>query len=751
MTDKTASEDPITSSDETTHLPSQSVHLKFPTIDLNTSLESLLSYSTPTTSEASTIMATLTAPPPAMDESWASLDISELPHDDDDDDDTQSVNSDTGSLVDLSSVHDTESVAEDESQDELGIDTERVTSMLKRGFSGHSEQVGQPDEQDLSSGDSMQDTIIMQQSTIQSSMFSISMEYSRQTALTPDPQSPFLKETMTMKISPKDLKPFDTPVRICYYGSPYCSNSKDELLGKIGAALLAPASDTTSQTPTSSTCFNIVPTEFGPGSKPAFADLIPSQTQMTVDELSVVLNPSDQHQHDTMHFALRRGIVLDSMLGRPLADSDCKDFRPDLLVIHLSEKDVRDRGSQFAGLRTLAYRHCWPTIVVADDDSFIPSVLDSVPRGYGIQVSTESFDGIDHHHSVRPIDLDTFMALDTAQLSRHIRHVMDHNYEMSPTQEKRSFLGSICVCFFNAYPRQYIVKLNQGKSKETASPSSRKSWFGEATQIWSRVEGRKYVKDLMFTLIVMMLGVYIVSFSQNLSTKVNGLVGIDNATSMSSNTDGTATVTATSAVAITTTTNTATMSSNQDVALYDPVSFDQMWHRLTGRPVVEQEDTNSANGVPVEEKETLQPEVPKEPVGVKDVVDHFTQWISPKLKALRGPNGEGILAGYMKSRPKYKLRTEMQDLHEKLQDYYKDVTANVPKISLSSQKHLEDLVARSQHLLRKTRWAGAKKLEKLIAEQKSLLSHAQHQARHIVSPKKKKRTSFFKRRGGSGY
>lgn len=735
--------DPPDFSNETTHAQPQPVHLKFPTIDLNTSLESLLSHSTPTASKASAIMATAAPPPPALDESWASLDVSDLSHDDDD---SQSVNTDTGSLVDLSSAHDTESAVEDESQSELDAGEERVANMLNRGVSRYSEQVGQPDQQDFSTSETAEDTIILQQAAVQQTPWAIDMEYVRDRALTSDTQIQ-QRETITMTISANDLEPFNEPVRICYYGSQYSSNTKDELLGKIGAALVVPLSNSSSRTSTSSTCFSIVPTEFGPGSKPAFADLIPSQTQMAVDELSVVLNPLDQN--DTIHFALRRGVVVDSTLTSLPEETDCKEFRPDLLVIHLSDKDVKDGFQQLNGLLSLATRHCWPTIIVADDDTITPNVCHLLPNGYGIEITTE----IDSPNDdvcgiVRPVDSDTFMALDTVQLSRHIMHLMEtrvveehHNNMIKPLPN--SLVSKVRHSITGATPRRYVLKVIDPKADPPSSHSNKQSWFDEMKRAWSTMEGRKYVKDLLFTLIVMMLGVYIVSFSQNLSSKVNGLVGHDNATSVSSKTDITATVTATSAITISTTT--ATAASNQDVALYDPVSFDQMWHRLTGRAIPEQEKEKLPQDVEDENLVETQ-SMATENVRVLDSTLHrFSKWLHRRFTAFKVRAEQRAVAKYTESLEKCKKRVEVRDLHKKLQDFYKDVTANVPKMSLSSQEHLHDLVARSQHHLKQTRWAGEKKLERLIADQKSLLSQAQYQARHIVSAKKKTRTSFFKR------
>lgn len=64
---------------ENGHPQPKPVQLMFPTIDLSTSLESLLHHSIPTASEASTIMPSNTSPNPTVGGSWASLDVSDSP------------------------------------------------------------------------------------------------------------------------------------------------------------------------------------------------------------------------------------------------------------------------------------------------------------------------------------------------------------------------------------------------------------------------------------------------------------------------------------------------------------------------------------------------------------------------------------------------------------------------------------------------------------------------------------------------
>lgn len=435
MADKVDGEDAPACLHGTPQLQSQSTSLRFPTIDLNTSLDSLLSHSTPTVSEASTIMPTPAPLSTDLEESWASLDISDISHDDDDDDDdTRSVNTDPGSLIELSSVHDTESLAEDESQDEQDVDEEEGdASIFTKEIPRHTDQVGEPDQQD---------------------------------------------------------------------------------------------------------------------------------------------------------------------------DTEAK------------------------------------------------------PQG-------------------------------------------------------------------------------------TSIPSIDQPWAQQIQQMWSTMEGRRYTKDLLFTLIVMMLGVYIISFSQNLSTRVNGLVGLDNATSVSNKTHSTATVTATSGILITTT-STTTATTNQDVALYDPVLFNQMWHRLTGQPSPKQADDKAARESQVEAKEVPLIKCPEKAESTDLGV--LSRWLVSRFDRCRRCDMRGVVQ-YLKSLPRHKTRIEIRAWHNKVLDFYRDGTANVSGISFPIKKRLHDLIHQSRDLLKNTRWAGEKRLKKLLREQKMRLSHAQNHARHMVAAKKKQRKnrlSFFK-------
>lgn len=757
MTDTVPAADPPPCTNETTHPDPKPVQLRFPTIDMNTSLESLLNHSTPTISEASTIMTTNTPPKPTMDESWASLDVSDFSHDDDnDDDDTHSVNSDAGSLVDLSSIHDTESAAEDDSQSEMGAGEERVAGMLRRGLSRQAEQVGQPDQQEVSPYEAMEDTIIFQQVPGEDDPRWIDMEYTRDVPGSADCKA--VREVISMTISEDNTTLGDMfgdgPFGVYYHGPQ--NHTRDELLGKIGAALLPSSSNSNSRTSTGSTCFNIVPTEFGPGSKPAFADLIPSQAQMIVDEISTV-NPSDESDSILFTSTATGNDTIESGLAKSLTEDVGRDFQCDLLVIHLTKADVDDHFSQFYSLIRLADRHNWATIIVAQDLFVTPIDSHRIPKRYGIQIDSKTDPAGNVPQSRRPIDLDTFMAVDTAQLGRHITYlhctsdipylrIFEERNAKIAAQQTGSIMGRIRHSFFGKgkAKKRYVLRKYRGKSESLSSSLPKTPLSEQVQQVWSTMNVGQHLKDVAFTLIVMVLGIYIVGFSQNLTSKGRDLMGFDNTTMVSSKIEVPATVTAIPAITTSTTTaTTATATVDQEVALYDPILFDQMWHRLTGRPTAAQEAEKVSQDVKEEEEVVNEPaDVAKESEIVNDMVDRLAGWFQGKLDKVQSRVARPRVRNALKSLKIADKQIEVRELHQKLQDFYRDVTANVPKLDVAKHGFFQDLVARSHHHLRQTRWAGERKLERLIAEQKTLLSHAQHQAKHIVAAKKNRRSIF---------
>lgn len=731
MTDPTMSSDAPGHPDETADLDPAPVQLRYPTIDSGASLESLLYNSTPASCETLAVMAPGgTTPPLTLEESWASLDTSDFSHDDDD---ARSESTDAGSLVDISSAHDTESAVEEESRSEGGAEERRHTDLPLARFVQESESLTQSVQQQLSTYESIEDTLILQCRAVQSREDVLELEYVRDQPKATGRTS--ARETIVMAISQQTLSLPDRPVRISYYGAPASQDAKDDLLGKIGAALVAPSSTTSSRTSLTSTCFNIVPTEFGPGSKPAFADLIPTQAQMAVDELAL-LKP-DLDRSCNIRFALNQGMMFESRAAGSREQPSSDEWRPDLLVMQVGYEDDVEAAS-VTRILELAARHCWPTIIVAKDATVkCPYDLGCLSLSVTREIQTEQ--GIVHVKG--PIDLDSFIALDTDQLSRHIEHIIQHEYVRrkeadKAVQQRRSVMENLRqqISGKEGAARGFVLHAAEAESHVEARTTAENSLLNEVTKIWSTLEVRRHVKDTLFTLIVMMLGIYIVSFSQNLSSK-SSEPAISNGT-----TDST-TTTVTATLAINSATNTAAPPPDHEVVLYDPASFEQMWHRLLSMPVTEPESEKACDEDKGGSKMLAEPAVDEGEFQVEDsTVDRFTRWLRLRIgrKGIRA--AQKNTRNVMETSFREEKQLQIREMHRALRNFYKDVSRRAPKVS---KRYLKELVTRSQGHLKKARWSSEKGLERLVSEQKELLSRAQHQVKHLFHVKK--RRHFFGR------
>ncbi|KAK5315593.1 hypothetical protein LTR70_006677 [Exophiala xenobiotica] len=707
------------------------VQLEFPTIALVTSFESLLSNSA--TSSQGTIIMPLSQTTPALDESWASLDASDYSRDDD----LQSENTDSASLVDLSSTNDTESATGDETASDADLDEDRATSMIvAQSTIGREEKACE----ELQGDDGhMEDTIILQRSEIQPHPDTIDLEYSR---LIPSPPSNEqhgsnlpAQEIIEMTVSKSSLVMSSKPFSIAYYGAASAHEAKSELLGKIGAALVTSSTLGNSQTPAASPCFNIVATEFGPGSKPAFADLIPSQAQMTVDDI-VLLRPTPKSSA-SIRLAFKGGMAFESNPKAARAQSATEPWRPDLFVVQICREDLADDFFTVSEALELARRHFWPVIVVtnAPTNGLCPLDFEN-----GITVRRQEGDVQQYR---QPIDLDSFVEIDSDQLNHHIRHVITKAQGRRTTaaaqMEPASLLHNLARAIFsrgdggNFNVGNYTLQSVEAAGKPVEKPVS---FLEGLQQTWSVLDGRQLLKDSLLTIAIVLLGVYVMTFSQNVSHTIKGTQESNTTAITPQDTVSTA------AVAALPSEITEILSTEHDLVVYDPISFDQMWNRLTGRPARAEE-----RAVVEECQQKVQDSIkPADPLARlrDDAVYHFiSKWRSILINPARNAN-ELFKKGTARRRElREKRERQIHDMHRKLEEFWSDVSRNVQGVGMHTQEYFGKLVDRSRQHLQDMSRANEQRLEKLVSEQKDILGRAQTQARLLAQQPKRKKRSFF--------
>lgn len=551
------------------------------------------------------------------------------------------------------------------------------------------------------------------------------------------------QQTLHMKVSKQYLSPMNKPFHVAYYGVGTARISRDELLGKIGAALVAsaPPQDI-------SKCYNIFPTEFGPGSTPAFAELIPSQAQMIVDDITVLRHGPDRP--DTIRFALKQGTIFESNTAIPTTGVAKAPWRPSLLVVHLCRDDLADDFYTAKQVIELAERHFWPLIVVSQDTAagLYPPCSRDLNKEFVTQTADTS-DFVEH-----PIDLDTFLRIHTDQLNKHIRFVLDAAAsKVQSLQSSSSIIDRVKVVTRQLFDRssggtsqanRYVLQMVQTSPKPATRSPMLQTYKAKVMQFFPEQNYKRSLQDLVASLaitavVLAMIGVYQViapAVVSRISSALAAPLSIDAPT----------TVTATSAIS-------TYVHSPTTVVQDNTISkgLDQMLQRLMGKAEVDE--------APAQEgEETLgrpQPETDSEvKVGspqrnasdeMSSSLDRLISKIQLKLDAAHkrwdetSTKDKTRQKGY-RERRRQKVK-EFQIRMHRFSDNISNRSRQLQQRSLDSlanllakpQRKLAELIDQSQMLVQVSRRRAAQNMDDLVKDQKSLLRKAQRQAQQIAA------------------
>ncbi|KAK5083581.1 hypothetical protein LTR05_006084 [Lithohypha guttulata] len=585
-----------------------SVPLRFPTIDLQTSFESLLSHSSTSSAQTAT-MGRSTNVPPSLDESWASLDASDFFQDEE----LQSNNADTESLIDLGSNQDTESANNDDTLSQTQPEDEEAENIVavEPAEVQQQDRTGQePSEED----EPMDDTIVLRKSNVQPNDDSVELEYnfvSANSILQAKETRQSVQETIRMTVAKSPLNLAGHPFKVAYYGAASTRGTKDELLGKIGAALVSPIPRSPRKAKSSSV-YSVVPTEFGPGSRPAFADLIPSHAQMAVDDISV--KNSMPEQPGNIQLELEEGLTLESRPRRLLRQPSSPPWRPDLLIVQISRDDIADRLFAVSDILEVARRHRWPTVVVTTDT--VPSQFSLlVDHGITKSYTIATVDGTLERSEA--VDLDTFLSLDTDQLNHYLQFLTEKCQE---TSKVKPLFERVCDLARDIYhtvqPLTAVTGEIPGSDGKYDLVVVQPEHNLEQTDSdvfknkdWSSMKIRDMVKDVLLSCTIMLLGIYIAIFSHNLVSEAVTSVEANTTMAAAQNPSTSTRLAATPSALISPAVDVARI--EQDVVVYGPVLFDQVWERLTGRTSAEQHKSTVSEPVS---------KIPQSPVSI-DIAD----------------------------------------------------------------------------------------------------------------------------------
>ena len=375
-------------------------------------------------------------PSSSLSESWATLSACDIHSEDD----THSIQTDNVSLVGASAPDDVASLAdhEEEQSDGEQTDTDSHCSEL------HDYREEQSDNNNLMEAASFlstADPIIFGEPEKWPASGLTELKH---TLCTIDDTAPEdsskdcaeLTATIRQTVSQEGLH-LDRPFRVLYSGS---SRFRGPVLDKLGDVLVANSKTITPSSLVDSSRFHVVPTAFGPDASPNYAELLPLDVQLTVDECTAAYE--DFVQPDRITLILKNGDRHSSYrVGTDYKlSSTSKWALPDLAIFFLAECETSAQLTR----RYVAYyfmrRHGVPCLFISEkplwDGEHPAYPVDSRVVHVAIEQRHASSSNVTVTGRC-PVDLNTFENICPEQLNRNLSAVINAP-KMAPIPSKCS-------------------------------------------------------------------------------------------------------------------------------------------------------------------------------------------------------------------------------------------------------------------------------------------------------------------------
>lgn len=409
--------------------------LTYPQLLLETSFKSLLinSYISESSSRNNMRDSLAPRPPASLSESWASISDNELSQDDD----LRSEQTDVGSLIDIRSAEDILSVQE---EDAATSDGESDADAMPPN-EVYASQLRSSDHL-TTTGTSLTETSLLpdhltldepeQSSTKDAVLVRHVLKHFDETEATQlAGDSPSRPEdvvgTICLNLHRSSLRDSGRQsLHLLILGKDYFPSLRTSIVGKVADALVAVGSASDFSRPSSPSRYHIVPDCFGPGSMPTAAEVIPIDCQLEVDSFHSAEFLDQTHQMIRLEDASSARVLLSSRHEDGYALSGDKRGKPDLAVVVVSSEDTSTDIDRTCVMLIFAQRHSIPVLVIAVDENWGAESLPLEQTGLSarryIENITASGNGACRE---LPLDLDTFIRLNPAQLSRHLAYLIE--------------------------------------------------------------------------------------------------------------------------------------------------------------------------------------------------------------------------------------------------------------------------------------------------------------------------------------
>ncbi|KAL5051825.1 hypothetical protein BDW71DRAFT_936 [Aspergillus fruticulosus] len=234
-------------------------------------------------------------------------------------------------------------------------------------------------------------------------------------------QDSTLMVTLQQTITKKSINT-DKPFRVLYLGS---SEFRGIILDKLGDVLVSSTSGDFESSSAESSRYHVVPTSFGAGAFPNFAELLPIHFQLIVDECLEATSKSHIDRPRTINLKFKnRPTCTSHWTGTGYGISSSTEWAlPDMAIIFLSSLDDMAAAETQKLARMFLERHGVPAMVISERPLWEMS-RELVPiNHHSLHMCLES-----RHSSTGktivlkryPIDLTTFESIVPGQLNKNL-------------------------------------------------------------------------------------------------------------------------------------------------------------------------------------------------------------------------------------------------------------------------------------------------------------------------------------------
>ncbi|KAH8696222.1 hypothetical protein BGW36DRAFT_297122 [Talaromyces proteolyticus] len=273
-----------------------------------------------------------------------------------------------------------------------------------------------------------------------------------------------IQQTMT-----KQGLELDKPFRVLYVGNPEFRNI---ILDKIGDVLVSSSTSNLGTSSTESSRYHVVPTSFGIGATPNYAELLPIHVQLIVDECLDAA--SVKTGQITLKFKNRPSCTSSWNGSERHIQSEAEWNVPDLAIIFISDGD----SETAVHTRTLAHdfmkAHGVPVMVISEEPFWKKPSQHFFNLDYhSLHLCLESRRPLTGETIVLrryPIDVKTFESITPSQLNRHLASLSGGDSKITSTTKPPLFSSLKSKVFYDSekYPTIHFFSPYTERAQEFA-------------------------------------------------------------------------------------------------------------------------------------------------------------------------------------------------------------------------------------------------------------------------------------------